>query len=231
MNNIDKTQTIEQIVIQYPFTVDVLNKYKIDYSFKGDLPLDDVLKNQNLSEYDVIGDLDLSIDEFKLMNIEVIYWENEPLGKILDYIVEKHHSFVSKTLIEINELLIKILHDNFKTDSELLLKIHRIFGKLKTDMESHQIKEERNLFPLLREYDKNKDNQLRLKIIKYMNDTEDEHDLAGELLLQLNELTDNYNIPEDASYDFRRTYELLDALEKDTFNHIHMENSILFKMI
>ncbi|MBC7960650.1 MAG: hemerythrin domain-containing protein, partial [Vallitaleaceae bacterium] len=58
-----------------------------------------------------------------------------------------------------------------------------------------------------------------------------EHDEVGDLLKEIERITDDFTPPTNACFSFRRTYELLDALEKDIFNHIHMENSILFELI
>jgi regulator of cell morphogenesis and NO signaling len=184
MNNIDKTKTLGQLVARYPYTVDVLNKYKIDYAFKGDVPLEKAIKKRGLTEYDVIGELELSVDEFKMMNDkEVMYWDNEPIGKILDFIEEKHHRFVLKTLKKTDFLLSKI-----EITGDLLISLTGLFRKLKEDMESHQAKEEENLFPLLRQYENNRAEELRNTIVRYMNETENEHDVAGDLFQKINDI-------------------------------------------
>jgi len=226
MNNIDKTQTVGQLVARFPYTVDVLNKYQIDYAFKGNVPLMEILQKQHLSEYDVIGELDLSVDEFKLMNDSVIYWENEPIGKILDFIEGKHHKFLKKTMSDID----KIIHDLPENDAQTK-SLEKMFVQLKEEMETHQDKEEKELFPLLREYENSRDNELRKTIVKYMVATENEHDDAGILFKKINNLTDNFTVPFDKSENYTKVIRLLDALEKDTFIHVHMENSILFKMV
>ncbi|MBI9097606.1 MAG: DUF542 domain-containing protein [Spirochaetaceae bacterium] len=226
MNNIDKTQTLGQIVAKHPYTVDVLNKYKIDFSFKGNTTLEEAIRKQNLLESDVISELDLAVDEFKLMKSKVIYWENEPIDKILDFIEGHHHKFMNNTM---NEIKMLFLLDN--SDSEQQNQLRQLFFSLQEEMEAHQKKEEQNLFTLLREYSSNRTKELRDRIVKYMIDTEDEHDSAGIIFKKINTLTNDFSLPEDASPRVVKIYELLNTLEKETFVHIHMENSILFKMI
>jgi regulator of cell morphogenesis and NO signaling len=224
MNYIKKSQTVGQIVASYPYLAEVFNKYKIDYTFRGDLILESILKELGLSEYDFIGELNLAVEEFKLLNEDVIYWENEPIGKILDFIEEKHHKFTIDTLNKIDKLLFGV---SLKNHDEL----KKLFSLLKNDLETHQLQEERNLFPLLREYNSNRTKELRDKIIRYMTETEDEHDMAGKLLKQIHRLTEGYRVPLEGEETLTPIYRLLDALEKDAYIHIHMENSILFKMI
>ena len=55
-----------------------------------------------------------------------------------------------------------------------------------------------------------------------------EHDVAGDFLAQMRQVTDNYTLPEDACPTFAALFEGLDALEKDLHEHIHLENNILF---
>lgn len=224
MDNIDKTETIGKIVAAHPNTVDVLNKYKIDFSFKGNTTLEEAIREKNLKEYDVVGEMDLAVDEFKLMNSKVIYWENEPLDKILDFIEGHHHVFMTETLRKIDSLI-------EKNTAEIPLELKVLFAQLKTDMVDHQKKEEDNLFTLLREYSRNKSTDLRHEIVKYMIETEGEHDEAGRLFNEINTMTNDFTIPPGAPGALRKVYTLLDELEKETFIHIHMENSILFKMI
>jgi regulator of cell morphogenesis and NO signaling len=71
-----------------------------------------------------------------------------------------------------------------------LFEIHKLFGELKTDLESHLVKEEVVLFPKLKENNPNS----KLLIIEL----EDEHDVAGDALHRLTELTDHFTLPEDA---------------------------------
>lgn len=226
MNNIDKRQTLGQIVSKHPYTAEVLNKYKIDFSFKGNVTLEEAIKKQNLSEYDVVGEMDLAIDEFKLMKSKVIYWENESIDKILDFIEGHYHKFMNETMDEIKRLFLSV-----NSDSDHQNQLKDLFFTLKEDMEDHQKKEEEKLFTLLRKYSSNRTKELRDRIVKYMIDTEDEHDSTGIIFEKINDLTGDFTVPKGASPLLVKIYELLDALEKETFMHIHMENSILFKMI
>ena len=186
------------------------------------------MKALNLDEHKVINELELSIAELEKSADASHNWGDESVGKIIDYILNTHHVFMKETLAELNFLMFKILKVHFKNDGETLLKVHSLFGSLKTELEAHLVKEEENLFPMILEYEKNKDRNFLHEIKKYIEETESEHDTAGDVFKELESITNDYTAPADACPTFQRTYELLDALEKDTFNHIHMENTILF---
>ncbi len=55
------------------------------------------------------------------------------------------------------------------------------------------------------------------------------HDAAGDIFKRLRRLTNDYTLPGDTCNSFKLTYQLLEDLEANTFQHIHLENNILFK--
>jgi len=228
MNNIDINKSLGDLVTEFPAIVSTMNKYKIDYCCGGKDKLRDAIKDLNLDESTVIDELEISINNLKESTDSVRLWKNESMSSIIDYILNTHHVFMKEALGELNFLMFKILKVHYRTEGETLLKVHSLFGQLKTELEAHLVKEEENLFPMILEYEKSQNPDLSVEIRKYINETESEHDTAGDVFKKLETLTNDYNAPEGACPTFLRTYELLNALEKDTFNHIHMENSILF---
>lgn len=229
MKKIEVKSTLGDIVTAYPNTAKIMNRYKIDYCCGGKDILGEVLDKLSLDHETVIKELQTEADSINLD--EVVDWKNETLTKIIDYIINKHHVFMRETLDELNMLMFKILKVHYHTDGESLLVVHKLFGTLKTELEEHLVKEEENLFPLIEQYEISGSDETKEKIYKFITDTENEHDAAGDLLKQLEIATNDFTAPDHACYSYKRTFELLDALEKDTFNHIHMENSILFSMI
>jgi regulator of cell morphogenesis and NO signaling len=57
---------------------------------------------------------------------------------------------------------------------------------------------------------------------------ESEHEEAGEILVELSELTNSYTAPSGACNSFQFLYKKLKELEDDLHQHIHLENNILF---
>jgi regulator of cell morphogenesis and NO signaling len=57
---------------------------------------------------------------------------------------------------------------------------------------------------------------------------EQEHDHAGEMLAEINKLTNNYMPPLDACTTFKLSFAALQAFEMDLHQHVHLENNILF---
>lgn len=221
--------TLGKIVSKYPNIVPVLNKYKIDYCCGGNDTLEKAIIMAGLDKETIINELNMIV--MNQRDDEVKDWTEASLSDVIDYILDTHHVFMRETLDELNSLMFKILKVHYRNHGEHLLHIHGLFGALKTELEAHLVKEEENLFPKIREYELSKDKTLRDSIIIYMQETEGEHEAAGDIFKKLAIATDDYQVPDDVCLTYKRVYYLLDTLEKDTFNHIHMENSVLFKML
>ncbi len=230
MNKINLQMSLGEIVSVFPGSTAVFNNYKIDYCCGGDRSLKQALEEANIDSNNFIDDLNSLYTVFKSSASSFIDVRDKKPGDLIDYILDKHHVYVKEVLQEIDDLVFKILKVHFKDHSEELLKVHSLFGTLKTELEAHLIKEEENLFPLILDYEKSKDAETLGAIKKFINDTEDEHDLAGDVLKELEVLTRDFKNPQGTCITFKRAYELLGELQKDIFNHVHLENSVLFKM-
>ena len=57
---------------------------------------------------------------------------------------------------------------------------------------------------------------------------ENEHNGAGNIMEEIRNITNNYNLPGDACTTFTLTYKELEEFEKDLHKHVHLENNILF---
>jgi len=57
---------------------------------------------------------------------------------------------------------------------------------------------------------------------------EHEHDEAGDIIMEIAKLSNNFTPPEEACNTFRALYAGLEEFQNDLFQHIHLENNILF---
>ncbi|MDD3420558.1 MAG: hemerythrin domain-containing protein [Candidatus Gastranaerophilales bacterium] len=58
-----------------------------------------------------------------------------------------------------------------------------------------------------------------------------EHDVTGDALREMRELTSDYTLPLDVCQSFEELYEHLQDVEDDLHTHIHLENTILFPRV
>jgi regulator of cell morphogenesis and NO signaling len=205
--------------------------YEIDFCCGGDRPLATALKEQNINASEILKKLHDAYEKYEALQNKEIDWTKATLSELIDYIVGKHHTFMRDELPTTGQLLNKILKVHYVDHGETLSKLHKLFNQLKSEIEEHLIKEEELLFPLIKEYEKNPSKDVLEKVFKIMKETEDEHDNAGDVLKEMRRITCQYQAPSGGCNSFVRTYEKLQAIEADLFQHIHLENNILFQRL
>lgn len=230
-NIININQKLGEIVSIFPGSSEIFNELKIDYCCGGHDTLGAALMEKGLETDEIVETLNNKYNEFIMSDTQYKDWRKECPTTLIKHIEEKHHDFTKKELKEIDALLFKVLKVHFSHHSEELLKVHRLFGNLKIELEEHLVKEEENLFPLIKAYEKTKDTKYKVEIEKFIKETEDEHDAAGDILKELEVITRDFTAPEGACTTFKLVYDKLHGLEKDLFIHIYLENTVLFNMI
>ncbi|MDO5715727.1 MAG: DUF542 domain-containing protein [Tissierellia bacterium] len=213
---ISETMRIEEIVKLNPSTTELFTDTGIDFCCGGHRVLVDVLEEKNL-------DVDSFMD---LLHKSMVEKDERDWKKAIDmkadelipYIVEKFHRKEEELIEKTDNYLNKILKVHYSSHGEELSKIYNIFLKLKGELSAHFAKEEKEVFPVFLEGDKNRIKEL-----------EDEHDAAGDLLKELEELTNGFVAPEDGCMTYRLAFQTLKDLVDDVHIHIFLENSVLFQ--
>lgn len=219
--------TIGNIVVNFPKAIDTFKEYNIDFCCGGHRPLAEALKEQNLSENEILNKINQEYDSFKDSMHADIDWRTASYSDLIDYVIQKHHTFLQNELPAIGQLVTKILRVHGDHHIELA-KVHKLFNSLRTELEAHLIKEEEVLFPIIKKYEKNPTPELLDKALRTIKELEDEHTGAGDVLKELRRITEQYQTPADGCPTYSLTYQKLYELESDLFQHIHMENNIMF---
>ncbi|MEW9096626.1 MAG: iron-sulfur cluster repair di-iron protein [Clostridiaceae bacterium] len=228
MNKVFKSShKIGDIVVNFPKAMDVFRRHGIDFCCGGNRPLIDAIKEDNLNEEEVLKDLHDEYEKIDSLIKEEVNWLNISYNDLIDYIVNKHHGFLNEELPIVSELTTKILRVHGENHPELS-KVYKLFHNLKMELEEHLIKEEEIVFPLIEKYEKEGSKEALDKAIKIIEELEAEHTGAGDILKELRKITHNYEIPKDGCNTYKYTYDKLQEIELDLFNHIHLENNIMF---
>jgi regulator of cell morphogenesis and NO signaling len=222
MNNIKQDATIGEVVVLVPEATEIFSEFGIDFCCGGHRLLSQVMKDQGINPEVVYERLQDAIEKRKSSYDDKNYSKMSP-AVLSAYIEDTHHGYLRKVLPETVELLNTVLRVHGKNHRELF-EIYRLFGQLKTDLEQHLLKEETILFPILDKVDDN-----RSEVISVTDEIINEHEAAGEILRELREISNNYTLPEGACKTYEKTYSLLEDIEKDLHQHIHLENNILLK--
>lgn len=221
-------EKLGDIVAKYPRASEVFKAYKIDFCCGGGRTLREVLQGTDIDPEGLMEVLENICRQEDPISAEQTDWINASSKELIDHIVNTHHGYLKKELPVISEYIAKILRVHGIHHGESLFRLHTLFHTLKTELEQHLIKEEELLFPLIQEYEKHPSKEIYDKLTKVMAETEGEHDGAGDLLKQMRAITDQYTMPADGCTTYALTYQKLEALESDMFQHVHLENNILF---
>lgn len=228
---INKEQKLGDVISIFPDASKIFNEIKLDFCCGGHDNLGAALKEKGLNIDLFVEKLNDEYAKFLESSKEYKDWRKAEPMELVNHVVNTHHKYTFETLKEIDGLLLKILKVHFYNHGEELLKLHRLFANLKAELEEHLVKEEKNVFPLIEDYFEDKNENKRIKLVELIESLEAEHDGAGNILKEMEEITRDFTVPEGACTTFKLVYHKLSELEKDLFIHIHKENSILFKMI
>lgn len=227
MTKFNSSQKIGEIVTKFPKAADVFMENKIDFCCGGDRPLITAIEEKNLDEKEIVDALNKLYGDFKDNLSKDTDWENAPIDKLVDHIINTHHAYLWDELPKIGELSTTILKVHGGNHPELS-KVHKLFSSIKMELEEHLAKEESTQYPAIKKYLETKSHDDLKDAIDIIDELEKEHTNAGDILKELRLVTDDYKIPEDVCTTFEVTYTKLQEMESDLFKHIHLENNILF---
>lgn len=205
----------------------VFKSFGIDFCCGGAVKLKDITNDYEVNTrelYEALYAVDNSPSE---ITEDYKSWSTE---KLIDHIINTHHNYVRETIEQLLPMITKVemVHGHWRPE---LKEIKSLFNELADELLPHMQKEEMILFPAIRKIssaNKEVSNNPFGSVKNPINMMEHEHDIAGQLMKQINTLTNNYTTPKGACATFVVVYKVLNAFESDLFTHIHLENNILF---
>lgn len=225
---ITEENTLAEVVKANYKASEIFELYGLDYCCNGKRSIGAACKEKNIDTDEVLGRIKLlSSDENGKEN-----FDDFELDELIDYILNKHHSYVAKMLPVIDAHAEKVYSAHGKNHIELE-EVRNIWNETSAELSNHMMKEERMLFPYIKNLVSAKRNSLAYQYPPFgtvgnpINMMEQEHTSAGNAFYKIREITNNYEIPSDACATFEVFYRELAEFENDLHRHIHLENNIL----
>jgi regulator of cell morphogenesis and NO signaling len=210
--------------------VRVLEDYRFDYCCGGQQSLAEACRSAGHDLQQVMTALDTALAP----GDTELAAPTRTLGELIAFIVDTHHAFTRAELPRIRDLLDKVTAHHCERHPELS-SIRDAFLTLEAELIPHLTKEERILFPYIRDCEQHRQGNSPAPPAACFGSIEhplrqmlSEHETAGGLLKQLRRLTNDFEAPADACASYRSTYRALEALARDLMRHIHLENNVLF---
>ncbi len=147
-------------------------------------------------------------------------WDERPAAELVGHILGRFHAGLRDELARLEAMALRARERHGATYPPLV-EIAGVTGELRREMCEHLDLEERELFPAIL-------SGRPIGGASPFGRAEREHELVGTLLARLRALTGGYQPPAEACNTWRGLYHGLAELERDTHEHVHLENNVLF---
>jgi regulator of cell morphogenesis and NO signaling len=227
MTAFDTNVTLADLVTARPGLAPHLDRLGLDYCCGGQRRLVEAVEAAGLDVDEILDSLDSVNAEANNEN-----WSAMGVPELVDHLESSHHAYLRDALPRLGALVDKVTTVHGKRHPELA-DVQVLFRELRADLEPHLLREERVLFPMVRDlaaattaptfHCGSLANPIRVMVA--------EHDTAGDLLARLRSATDDFIVPDDGCASYRALYAGLAELEADTHLHVHKENNLLFPAV
>ncbi len=228
MTVIDLSMTLAEVVDAHPQLAREFERRGLDYCCGGGQTLAQGCAGRGLDPAITAAELAAAASAHS----EVAEWTTMSATELVDHLVATHHRYLWEELPRVSALADKIVSEHGARRPELT-EIAACYGRVRADLEPHLLKEERVLFPMIRELDASSVapalhcGTLRNPISVMLS----EHDAVGDLLAQMRLLTGGYQPPADGCATYAACFAAMAEIEADTHLHIHKENNVLFPKV
>lgn len=209
-------QPLGSIACDIPGATRIFHEHRLDFCCGGRTTLRDAASRKGL-DADAIAS---ALGELQVCPGISRDWRQASASELIDHILMRFHSRHRQQLPELVRLARRVEHvHGDRPDCPNGLANH--LDNMQQELDSHMMKEEQILFPLLRQ-------NMHAGIDGPVSVMRFEHDQHGEALEVINLLTANITPPSNACNTWRALYRGLGELREDLMQHIHLENNVLF---
>ena len=226
MTAIDIATPVGQLIAERPSRSRLFEHLGIDYCCGGKRPLAEACAAKGLDAATVAKLLAASEQTAEEPARD---WNEATLTELAGHIEQTHHAYLRRELPRLTAMVNKVASVHGQSYA-WLIELREVFAGFVGELNEHMLKEERVLFPMIRELEAGHANAASHcgGLANPVRMMEHEHDQAGNALARMREITAGYQPPEGACNTFRAMLDALAELEHDMHQHVHKENNILF---
>ena len=222
---ITKEDIVADVVTDYPKSADIFRNVGIDFCCGGQESIASAVNHKPNIDLNCLLNKLNHIDNTegnstinpKFLNVE----------SLIQYIQSAYHETLKEEFKNLTPYVTKLAKVHGPSHP-YLLKLQDLYREFRDSMLNHIRKEDEEDFPKLIQYSQGQDVQ-NIKII--LEDLINDHEDTGQLLNVMNQLTSDYQAPEEACGTWKLVYQRLQNIEHQTHQHVHLENHVLFKKV
>jgi regulator of cell morphogenesis and NO signaling len=219
-----KEKTVGEVVAEDYRTAFVFKSFGIDYCCGGKRNVENACTTKNVDVDQVEKELRTVLEQ----PADGLRFNQWSAGFLVDYIINNHHRYVRTKLPELIYVADKVARVHSGRSPELVEMLALVRG-LDIEMIEHLNKEEKDLFPVIKEIE-NSGGDAKLSGL-LLRELEDEHELAGGIMQQLEELSNGFTPPSGACTSYVIYFKTLKEFQEDLHMHVHLENNVLFPKV
>lgn len=221
MTQIDPHLTVSELTRTVPGAFRVFERHGIDFCCGGKIPLAQACAEKQVP-------LDALLQALAAGSEPHTSEPPEGVSALIAHIIEQHHVFESAELRRLAPLADKVIRVHGGRHPELA-EVGRLMRELTGDLLPHMQKEEIVLFPAMRALESGEHGRACFATLAQpLSVMLAEHEQVGQLLRDLERVTDRYTPPANACGSYRALYEGLGELQADVHRHMYLENELLF---
>lgn len=207
----------------------IFENSNIDFCCGGNISINEACKRSGTDQAILLSELQTVLQS---EDYDSRYFESLPLDLLSNYIVERHHRYVSEKSPFIQAKLRKLCDVHGANHPELF-EVRQLFDEAVGNLSMHMKKEELMLFPYIARMVSFKDSGMGAPaefghVLQPISVMMAEHQAEGDRFMKIAEITGRYTTPADGCSTYEVTYRSIEEFEKDLHRHIHLENNILF---
>ena len=203
----------------------VFAKYGADLCREADTSLSDICRERNLDPLLVKADLDRSsAATHHEMGVD---WATAPLADLCQHIESVHHAYYRREFPMLAALVEKVA-TTYAASHPNAQEVASAFARFRVALEAHIEREEKELFPAIRELAAMQRPEAEHALASLINSLEQDHDAVDAELLRIRELTHGFVAPPGVCQTFQSLLDGLWELEMNLHQNVYEENRFLF---
>lgn len=211
---------VAEIVTDIPLSADIFRKYGIDFCCGGNISINEAVKNKKVDAETLIDEIN-ELPNHDQGNINVKYLDAPSL---IQYIQSRYHETMREEFKNLSPYVTKVAKVH-GPNHPFLIQLQDLYRQYRDGMLEHMAQEDEHDFPALIKLSRGEQVDHSSDIIQSLVD---DHTQTGQLLEDMRELTNQYQPPSEACQTWRLVYHRLENLERETHEHVHLENHVLF---
>lgn len=224
-------QLVRKIALEIPGAVCALEAHHLDYCCGGWRTLREACAYTGVALDAVVADIENQARHAHARG-EIIDLATMSIEPLIHRIVT-HHALVTREVARLQPLARKVVETHGDGHVQLRRTV-QLVESLCRELRSHQLREERTLFPYVAALDRAiRDGSTPptapfASVERPIEEMEAEHESMSAFLEGLRASCDDFLAPKYACASWSALYQGLEELERDLERHVHLENNVLF---